>query len=162
MLNITKVKLEEIIGVKNLLSFTWRDTYGKHYSQEAIKKITSNRHDLKLLTQQANDPDIYFAVAKENGKIVGLITVRKMGENTVMMFRLYIHPDHQGKGIGSRLMQSSYEYFPTIKTIKAECEKQNSKACSFYLKKGFKIVGEKDELMEDGLERKMVEFEKEI
>lgn len=161
MIIIDKVKPEEILKVKDLLSLTWKDTYGKNYSQEAIEKITSSWHDPKLLTAQAANPDIYFAAAKEDGKITGVITVRKVDENTARLNRLYIHPGHQGKGIGSKLMSSSLEYFSGVKKLQAQCEKKNGNACAFYLKKGFKIVGERDETIE-GTKVQTVEFEKKL
>ncbi len=161
MINIEKVPPEEILEVKNLLSYVWKDTYGALYPPDIIEKITSIWHDPKALVQQAANPDTFFAVAKEEGKIVGLITVRKIDENTAFMSRLYIHPRHQRKGIGAHLMNAALKRFPSIKLLRLECEKQNDKACAFYTKQGFKIVGEKEEVVE-GFPVKTVEMEKNV
>lgn len=38
-------------------------------------------------------------MARENRKIVGLVTVRNMADGSVFLQRLYIHPKHQRKAI---------------------------------------------------------------
>lgn len=161
MITIEKVTQEEIPEVKQLLSYVWKDTYGELYPPDIIEKITSVWHDPKALAEQAADPNTFFAVAKEEGKIVGLITARKIDDTTAFMGRLYIHPQHQRKGIGSQLMHAVLNHFPSVKVLRVECEKQNDKACSFYLKQGFKVTKEKEENIE-GVTMKTVEMEKEL
>lgn len=161
MITIEKVTREEIPELKQLLSYVWKDTYGELYPSEVIEKITSVWHDPKALAEQAADPDTFFAVAKEEGKIVGLITVRKIDDITAFMSRLYIHPQHQRKGIGTQLMHAALNHFPSVKVLRLECEKQNDKACSFYTKQGFKIIGEKEEVVE-GFHVKTVGMEKNV
>jgi len=160
MITISQVTTKDIPLVKRLLSYTWNDTYSDFYPIKVIKKITSVWHDPKKLAQQAADQNIFFAMAKnEQGELIGLITIRKTDENTMFISRLYIHPEHQRKGIGTQLMQTALNYFPKLKLLKLECEKQNNKACSFYLKHGFKIIKEKEESIE-GILIKTVEMEK--
>ncbi|MBI2051711.1 GNAT family N-acetyltransferase [Candidatus Roizmanbacteria bacterium] len=160
MITVERVKLGEIPQVKKVLSRTWKDTYGSFYSDEAIRKITSSWHSPKVLTAQAKDPKFYFAVAKDKKRnIVGLITVRKLSKDAAFMGRLYVDPSYQRKGIGMHLLKSALRHFSGIKTMKLECEKQNNKACAFYLKQGFKVVGEKGETVE-GVTMKTVVMEK--
>jgi len=144
MISISKVKLEDLPQAKELLSHTWKATYGSYYSDEQIEKVKKEWHNLENLTAQAKDPRTYFAVAKDdNHKIIGLITVLKIDDLTAFMGRIYIHPDYQSKGIGSELLNSAFEHFSTVEKFRVECEKRNNKACTFYLKRGFKIVEEK-------------------
>ncbi len=115
-----------------------------------------------MLLLQANDKTIFFAAAKnKSGKIVGIITVSKGEEGALLINRLYVHPDFQGQGIGRRLLAAGFDHFPAAKMIRVECEKQNESGCGFYLKQGFKIIGEKNEVVE-GVAMTAVEFEKEI
>ena len=144
MITINKIKLEDVAEARELLSHTWKVTYGKHYSVEEIEKVTNEWHSSKVLKIQAQDPNTYFAVAKNNkSKIVGLITVEKINNVTGFMRRIYVHPDQQGKNIGSKLMKSALDYFSSIEKLRVECEKRNNKACAFYFKKSFKIIEEK-------------------
>ncbi|MBI4225778.1 GNAT family N-acetyltransferase [Candidatus Roizmanbacteria bacterium] len=162
MFTISKIDLDEIKAAKDVLSLTWKNTYGKYFSAKAIKKITSRWHAEKLLLKQAKDSDVYFAAAKDKKDvIVGIITVRKVDADTLFMHRIYVNPKFQGMGVGSQLLDSSLKYFSEARKLKLECEKKNNKACAFYLKKGFKIIGEKDDEVE-GVRLKTVVFEKEL
>ena len=147
--------------LKKLLSETWTTTYGKYYSVEQIDKITREWHHPDNLKKQALDENTYFAVAKDQEKIVGLITLKKIDAKTAFLGRIYISHDYQGQGIGSRLLKSAANYFPSLTKLRLECEKQNNKACAFYLKQGFKITSEREELVE-GIKMTSVVFEKQI
>ena len=158
---IEKAKLSEINQIKELLSKTWKATYSQYYSEEVINKITDNWHSIELLSKQATDQDVYFATAKIDSKIVGIITVKKDTSISIFINRLYIDPDYQKRGIGSQLLDSAIKYFPHTKIIKVDCEKQNTNACFFYNKKGFKAKREKRELVE-GVMMKTIEYEKQV
>lgn len=58
-------------------------------------------------------------------------------------------------------MHEMLNHFPDINVVFLECEKQNEKACKFYLKQGFKIIKEKEENIE-GTVIKTVEMKKNI
>jgi hypothetical protein len=64
-------------------------------SPQTIQKVTSLWHDPERLAEQAQNPDIFFGAAKEEGKIVGLVTAASIDKNTIMVFRLYVHPSYQ-------------------------------------------------------------------
>ncbi|MBI4170292.1 MAG: GNAT family N-acetyltransferase [Candidatus Aenigmarchaeota archaeon] len=148
MIKIQKVKLDEIPKAKRLLSYTWVDTYGSFFSKEAIRKITRVWHHPKTLAIQAKNPDIFFGVAKtEKGKIVGLVTVRKIKDSKIFMNRLYVHPKYQRKGIGKKLMDKAARHFRARK-IRLEVEEKNKKGLNFYLKNGFRKIRKKIEVIE--------------
>jgi diamine N-acetyltransferase len=161
MITIHKVTQEDISEVKQVLSLTWKDTYGSFLSDKTIEKVTTVWHDPEALKSQAMDPEIYFAVAKEGDKIVGLITVRKIDDGIIFMNRLYIHPNYQRQGIGSKLFDSSLQAFPNAKFVRLEVEEKNKKGLSFYLKQGFKEVERKTDEIE-GEELKSIVMEKRI
>ena len=152
---------EDVGEIQELLGITWRATYGKYYPLEAVEKITMSWHNSQALLSQLHDPNIYFAAAKEGEKIAGIITIRKVDDMTIFLNRLYVLPDFQGKGIGTLLLKSAFDHFPAAKKIRVECEKQNGSGCGFYMKQGFQVIGEKNEVVE-GVAMTAVEFEKEI
>src|SRR5690606_28614033 len=73
-------------------------------------------------------------VAEENGAILAFIAVIDH-----QVAALFVHPDHQGKGIGNLLLQH-------VKSQKDVLElnvyQKNTKSLGFYLAKGFEIVSE--------------------
>jgi len=85
----------------------------------------------------SNGKDIYFLIAKIDGKIVG--TIAKSSPNTIIVANInedlsripevssvYVLPEFQNQGIGSKLFNSIIEYF----------KKENSK--SFVMDGGYK------------------------
>ena len=148
MITIERVKVEDVPEVKQLLSETWIDTYGSFLSLETIQKVTSTWHDPKLLAEQAQNPDIFFALAKNEGRKVGLITISKIDKDTLMMNRLYVHTNFQRQGIGSKLVEQALKVFPNAKKMRLEVEEENRKGLAFYLKQGFKEVERKQEKVE--------------
>lgn len=144
-MKIYRAKVEEVPEIKKVLSETWVDTYGRTYSQETIQKVTTEWHNPELLASQIQNPDFFFGIAKEDNHIVGLTTVRKLDEETIMMYRLYVHPDYQRHGIGTKLMEEAIKSFPGAKKLRIEVEEQNQKGISFYRKQGFKELGKKIE-----------------
>jgi ribosomal protein S18 acetylase RimI-like enzyme len=160
MINIEKVTVKDIPEVKQLLSYTWKDTYGSFLSAKTIEKVTTVWHHPEALKSQAENPAIYFAVAKdENSRIVGLITVGRIDQKSVHMGRLYVHPDVQRQGIGSQLFTAALKAFPNAQVMRLEVEEENKKGVSFYYKLGFREVEVKiDDI--DGEEMRGIVMEK--
>jgi ribosomal protein S18 acetylase RimI-like enzyme len=61
------------------------------------------------------------------------------------MFRLYVSPQHQRKGIGELLLKNVIEHFQGAKKIQLHVEVMNPKGQSFYKKHDFKEIKREDE-----------------
>ncbi|BCL82284.1 N-acetyltransferase [Ktedonobacteria bacterium brp13] len=162
MITVHRVKAEELLQVKELLSATWIDTYGHFLSERTIQKVTAVWHHPDALQAQAKDPTIYFGVAKdETDKIVGLVTVQKVDAHTLFMARLYVHPQYQRQGIGGQLMSTAIHAFPGMQKLQLEVEEQNQKGLTFYVKQGFQRLRVQQEEIEGELLHSIL-MEKEI
>lgn len=151
MFLIEKAKPEEILEIKQLLKDTWVSTFGTYYSAEMIEEITSSWHDPKRLSEQIQNPDCYFAVARDNaGRIMGIVTARRIENNqTLQLDRLYVLPAFQGKGIGKELLHRASHAFEGVATIFLDVEAKNTKAIEFYKKQGFEEYDESEETIGD-------------
>jgi ribosomal protein S18 acetylase RimI-like enzyme len=148
-ITVQKVALNEISQVQKLLSDSWSDTYGSFLSKSTIAKVTAVWHHPEHLKTQAQNPDTYFATAKdEGGTIVGLVTVRKISAETIFMQRLYVHPRQQRQGIGTQLLEAAIKAFPAIRKLQLEVEAENQKGVGFYQKHGFRELRRKEEHIE--------------
>ncbi|HLT06469.1 MAG TPA: N-acetyltransferase [Cyclobacteriaceae bacterium] len=73
-------------------------------------------------------------VAEENGHILGFIALIDQ-----QVAALFVHPDHQGKGIGKLLLQHTQSL---REVLELKVYQKNTKSLGFYLNKGFEIVAE--------------------
>ena len=144
MIKIYKARVKEAFEIKKLLYKTWVSVYSGLYTQEAIDKITSDWHSIKLLTEQILDQNKLFLVAKDGNKIVGMCNTASItNKNKINIQRLHIDPKYQRQGIGTNLINKIVTEFPNATKIDLEVEKQNKQAISFYQKNGYEIVSEK-------------------
>lgn len=89
--------------------------------------------------------DIYIPQSKtyvyeEGEEIKGFISIL----NDDFIGALFVSPNEQGKGIGSKLIEYANAKFNNLKLA---VYKQNQKSVGFYIKKGFEILSE--EINED-------------
>jgi ribosomal protein S18 acetylase RimI-like enzyme len=144
MIQILNASVEDAAALQQLLRDTWKDTYGDHLSQETLDEVYKNWQSIDFLTNQIENPAIYFPVAKEDDELLGLSTTH-MREDTITMFRLYVSPQHQRKGIGDLLLKNVIEHFDGAKKIQLYVEVMNPKGQAFYKKQGFKEIKRAEE-----------------
>ncbi len=116
---------------------------------------------MESFLSQAYNPEALEAELQEDGAIsfmawygeeaVGFVRLRRnpevahvLGENSIEIQRLYVHPRHQGKKIGSLLMQQSVDH-----ARQSGCEwiwlgvwEHNYRAQEFYQQWNFERFGE--------------------
>lgn len=148
-MEIHRARVEEVPEIKKVLSETWIDTYGNTYSQETIQRVTIEWHNPELIASQIRNPDFFFGIAKDGKNVVGLTTVRRLDEDTLMMDRLYVHPDYQRQGIGTKLMEETIQSFPGANRLRLEVEEQNQKGIDFYRKQSFLEISRRTEKVGD-------------
>lgn len=144
MFQVVNATVNDAAAIQKLLQETWKDTYGDHLSQETLDEVYKNWQSIEFLTQQIENPRLYFPLAKAGDELVGLSTTY-MPEDTIMMFRLYVSPQHQRKGIGALLLENVVAHFQGAKKIQLHVEVMNPKGQSFYKKQGFKEIKREEE-----------------
>lgn len=72
-------------------------------------------------------------MAEAETQIVGFLAINKS-----YIDRLYIHPDHQRRGIGAALIQHAQTLSP--RGLELHTHVKNEAACAFYEKHGFVAV----------------------
>lgn len=72
-------------------------------------------------------------VIEQNAAIAGYLALKSS-----YVDRLYIDPDHQGRGLGTRLLHHAMKLSPT--GLELHTHQQNSPACAFYEHHGFVAV----------------------
>lgn len=144
MLQVVEATAHDAAAVRKLLRETWQDTYGDHLSQATLDEVYNTWQSIDFLTQQIENPGIYFPLAKDGDELAGLSTAH-MREDTIAMFRLYVAPRHQRKGIGALLLENVIAHFQGAKQIHLYVEAMNPKGQSFYKKQGFRELKREEE-----------------
>lgn len=115
----------------------WRDTYGHILSEETVAETVENWYEVGDLREQTETPIFYVAVDEEGG-VVGFVHAT-VEDTKATLHRIYIDPEYQARGIGSRLYRRMEEDLQHEEAEKVEVEvlAENQKGNSFYRKHGF-------------------------
>lgn len=80
-----------------------------------------------------------------DGEIIGGACVLDFADETYYIEKIFIDPNHQGEGIGKRLLLHIENDFPQAKKWSLSTEKKKRKNIKFYKSIGYKIVGKSND-----------------
>lgn len=86
-------------------------------------------------------PDSSFVGLNPQGKPCGFIMTSRLSEHAAMIPQISIHPESQGKGLGSALVRMALHRLVSegFRAVRLTVTQQNRRACEWYLRLGFKI-----------------------
>jgi len=119
---------------------SWVATYADHLSPSTIEHVTTHWHDPKLLRSQVEKPGDFFAVARAEGKI-GITGVVAVTREELHLARLGVCREHQGTGVGSRLLDEAIAAYPDAQVVRLEVEQENTRAHSYWRHRQFVDTG---------------------
>jgi ribosomal protein S18 acetylase RimI-like enzyme len=73
-----------------------------------------------------------------NGMIVGSVRAQMQDTTTCAVGRLIVHPDRQGQGIGTRLMQEIEKYFPQSQRFELFTGHKSARNLRLYERLGYR------------------------
>lgn len=135
---------EDAWGIRNVLYKAWlttypnkdlgitvediEDSYKDKFTEESIKNFQD-----KIASTPPNQKRL---VAKIGDKIVGATTMVR-NDNDNQLRTIYILPEFQGQGIGTRLWEEIRKFADPGKKMIVQVATYNEKAINFYKKLGF-------------------------
>ena len=141
MITIERAKVEDVDLIKQVLSETWLATYATHLSRSTIEQVTTHWHNPLSLRAQIEKSNDYFAVARDAGTIIGLITVAASNQGELHISRLYVRPAHQRRGVGSQLLNAAIARYPDATVIRLEVEQHNKQGHAYWRSQKFVDIG---------------------
>ncbi|MCX8282623.1 GNAT family N-acetyltransferase [Phyllobacterium sp. 0TCS1.6C] len=138
---IRSVTREDLQAVHELLVATWHATYDEVYGAQKVDGITGRWHSVEALKRNLAKPYSEFVVADDGADILGVAYASQKDHKLSLLHQLYVHPEHQGKGVGSLLLAEMESAFPGVYTLQLEVIEANEKACRFYESRGFARTG---------------------
>ena len=144
MIAIRRAALEDIPQIRAVGSASWRAAYANIFPDAFIEDVLEQWWSDAGFQRSIPDAALCNLVAEQDGQIVGTLlgTVNPRDEGQVHLFRLYLHPDYFGQGIGKNLWQAYVQHLaPEVERIDLEVEPQNTRAIQFYTRLGFQETG---------------------
>ncbi len=132
---IRKATLEDNDQIRQLFYDTINNINVRDYNSEQIK-LWSSGH-LNIEKWNNNITEQYFIVCESNKTITGFSSITDKGYLDFM----YVHKDHQGKGIATAML-SELELFADTNNIKEIWAQVSITARPFFKSKGFRITKE--------------------
>ncbi|MFP4056959.1 MAG: GNAT family N-acetyltransferase [Candidatus Brocadiia bacterium] len=104
----------------------WEERKGRHLERD----VTANPRGV-LVYEEDGGPAGFVACRFDRRTAIGWIP------------NLAVHPDHQGRGIGRRLMEAALDYLREqgMRFVRIETLEQNARCAAFYPRLGFQEVG---------------------
>lgn len=103
------------------------------FGENAFKKLYKT-----WLDKSIESPDIDILVCIKDTKIIGFVTFKK-GKDSSNIELIAVTPEARGEGLGKKLIDAVEAKLKPNTLLTVPTQETNIKACSFYLKSGFKI-----------------------
>ena len=144
---IRRMKKRDIPQVQKVAQISWFATYTGIIPVRVQKNFLKRVYSRKALKSRLKDTVVY--VAEVNRAIIGFANYSNVtNERQTELGALYLIPDYQGQGIGTALIRLGFCELGA-KEIHLTVEKNNKKARAFYAAKGFQVVEEYENMLED-------------
>lgn len=91
---------------------------------------------------EIESPDAFFAIAKEDGKIVGFVVLHEFSEEGEI-FNIAVREEYRRKRVGTALLEAALEHAENrgLSRLFLEVRAGNSAAYDMYMKNGFIPLG---------------------
>lgn len=134
-MKIRKATLDDTDQIRQLFYDTINNINIRDYDSEQIKLWSSGQ--LKIDKWKKNISEQYFIVSESDGILTGFASITEKGYLDFM----YVHKDHQGKGIATKLL-AELEKFAGSLELKKIWAQVSITARPFFRSKGFEITKE--------------------
>lgn len=127
----------DIKKVKQVAKLTWEDAYSHFLPIEVQQKTLEEAYSEETMNKRFNHSTMF--VVEKHEEIIGyaFFSVKKE-DGEALLESIYIRPNQQNEGIGTRLIQHGIKELQPLKKLSLHVMKGNKKSLLFYKAKGFK------------------------
>ncbi|NGN69479.1 GNAT family N-acetyltransferase [Streptomyces sp. A7024] len=128
-------------AVREVGLVTWPPTYGPIMGDAYVADGLERYWGLDFIERLIAEGRVSVA-ATADGAVVGMTSVSPGEDGIPVMWKLYVHPDHHGKGVGSALLRAAFARAArTSDRLRLDVLDGNDAAHAFYKAKGFRETG---------------------
>ncbi len=148
---VRRALVGDMSRVKDVAIASYEHTFAAFNTRENMDAFYSENYTLEKFNEEYSEPNSIIYLALINRQIIGFVRLRinqevsqHLGDNTIELQRLYIHPLHQGVSAGKKLMDTALAYatLGNFEWIWLGVWEKNFNAQKFYEKFGFTKFGE--------------------
>ena len=134
---IREMSVRDAGAVESVARETWAAAYAGIIPERAQRAFLERAYSPASLARRIESG--VFLVAEVDGEVVGFADLSRVGgePGVVELAAIYVLPDAQGAGLGTRLLLAGLERFSGAKRIRADVERENLAARRFYEARGF-------------------------
>ncbi len=137
---ICKASLGDLEIVSDLASRIWPHAFKGILNAEQLANLLKRIYSIESLEKQMVNGEVFW-IAYENEQPLGYVSAfESIEENkkAVVLKKIYILPEAQGKGLGKMLIKTALDHFPNNELLFLYVNSDNKPAISFYISQGFK------------------------
>jgi ribosomal protein S18 acetylase RimI-like enzyme len=130
--NITYASTEDAVAILELQKLAYQSE-AKLYNDFSIPPLIQTMEELEVDFNSK-----VFLKTQVESKIIGSVRGYQSG-NTCYIERLIVHPNHQGQGIGTALMESFESRFDQVQRFELFTGNKSDRSIHLYERLGYKI-----------------------
>ena len=165
MITIREASPADISIIQQIAYGSWPSTYGEILSKEQLDYMLDKFYDSDALLDLMINQWHFFILIYEDDFCLGFASFEHhyLNQKTTRLHKIYLLPEAQGKGAGKLLVGAVVDF---AKKNDSDAVSLNvnrfNKACSFYQKMGFEIIGEEDIELDHGFLMEDYKMEKKL
>lgn len=128
---------EDAPGVRRVADAAWHDAHAPIIGEESVEAFLAEYYDVEALRERYRSGDSTTFVAEDEA-VVGYAS-GVPGDEAYDLGSIYVHPERQGEGVGSRLLEAveSRGRDANYDTLRLVVMADNDAARGFYEARGF-------------------------
>jgi GNAT superfamily N-acetyltransferase len=127
----------DIAAIQGVARLAWAAAY-QGMPQAIQEQAIVTWYSDEVLATAIEGRQSLFLVAERAKAVVAFVHLYHVSSKVIQLARIYLLPNEQRKGLGTRLLNAALAMLPSgIETIAVEVEEQNHQARTFYEHRGF-------------------------
>ena len=146
-MTIRKATIHDIPLIRKMADVAFRETYRDILSAEQMEYMMVWMYSEESLMRQMTLEGHQFFVAEMDGSSVGYASVSQDEADVFHLQKLYVMPEHQGQGVGKRLLEEVVRYLKQLHPAPLRLElnvNRRNRAVGFYRRMGLIILRQGD------------------
>jgi len=129
----------DVNGITQVAHYTWDITYAQSVTAHNRRQFLDRAYNAQALREAIGRERGWFFVALHPETVVGFAQYVRRFDGQGELVRVYVHPDHQRRGIGSGFLAIGLAKMAAtgIHECYVSVEANNAAACAFYERFGF-------------------------